>query len=409
MNRVVVSLTTYPARIKKITRVLDSIRGQTYKPDSVVLYLSEEQFADRRLPVDLSVYFEQGLELHWCQNDMKSHKKYLYAFMEYPDDYIITVDDDFYYESHMVEELVQCIHKFPNCTLARRTHLITADENGSISEYGKWWGECAHYIGVPRMDLFATTGGGTLYSPHLINDEIFNTDNIKKYCMYADDVWLKVMELVSGVPVVQVPTRFIDTCDKEFSGDGLYQQHNKNGGNDRQMCQLLEVYEHFNGMKETLTERIFASGVVCENEVAEGIKADNFRLAEECICGACQDTEVVIYGAGIVAKRLYSFLSRHKMADKIRAFAVQDMGGHPSSIEGINVVQYRSADYENAVCIIAVADLNEQYRICRQLVSTGVQENRILFLNSKLRYALRDSMEGQSNDAAVSVCYRSGI
>lgn len=393
MNRIVVSLTTYPARIKRITRVLDSIMGQTYKPDKVVLYLSEEQFADRKLPADLSAYREHGLEIHWCQGNMKSHKKYLYAFREYPDDYIITVDDDVYYEPHMVEELVQYIPKFPECTLARKTHLITADKNGSVSEYGKWWTECAHYIGVPRMDLFAVGCGGILYPPHILIDEVFHTDNIKKHCMYADDVWLKVMELISGVPVVQVPTRFLDVCDKEYAADGLYQQYNKNGGNDRQLRQLLEIYGHFNGIKETLTERIFAAGAVCEDEVAEGIKADNMKLAEECICGACQNADIVIYGAGIVAKRVYSFLSSYKMVSKIKAFAVWNTAKNSSRIEGIDVVQYQDMDYENAICIIAIADLNEQYCVHRQLVSIGVQESQILFLDQKLQCALRDMME----------------
>lgn len=259
MNRIIVSLTSYPARIKNIQWVLDSIVAQTYKPDKVVLYLSEDQFVEKRLPINLSSYFEQGLEIHWCQGDMKSHKKYLYAFSEYSDDYIITIDDDFYYEKHMIEEFVQCMDKFPRCVLARRTHLITAKSDGSISSYEKWWSECMHYTCAPRKDLVAVGCGGILYPPHLLTDEVFNADNIKKYCMYADDIWLKVMELISEMSVVQVPTRLLDRFDDEFAKDGLYQQHNGNGGNDRQLQMLLEFYDNFNGLDLTLTEKIFST------------------------------------------------------------------------------------------------------------------------------------------------------
>lgn len=140
MREVVVSLTSYPTRIRKLYNVLNSIMEQTYKPKAVVLYLSTDQFPDKMMPIDLTIYFEQGLEIHWYQDDLKSHKKYLYAFQEYPDDYIITIDDDFYYERHMIEELIYYIDKFPQCILARRTHLITMQSDGSISSYENWWG-----------------------------------------------------------------------------------------------------------------------------------------------------------------------------------------------------------------------------------------------------------------------------
>lgn len=390
MNRIVVSLTSYPPRIKDISNVLDSIMDQTYKADKVVLYLSEEQFPERKLPVDLSAYFTHGLEIHWCQGDMRSHKKYIYAFKEYPDDYIITIDDDFYYEEHMIEEFVQCMDKFPQCILSRRTHLITVESDGSISPYERWWGECIHYVGVPRMDLLAVGCGGILYPPHLLSREVFHVENIKKYCMYADDMWLKVMELISGVPVVQIPTRFLDRVDEEFALDGLYQHHNRNGGNDGCLRQLLKVYDSFEGMKESLTGRMFSTGMVYESEIAKGRKNDNNRLIEECFGSIDQGTDIVIYGAGTVAKRVYNALDKYKRAGRIRTFVVEDICGNVSDIRGVKVVQYKDADYENTVCMIAIADIKEQYRICEQLAAIGVDENQIRFLNYWLLRGLQD-------------------
>lgn len=388
MDRIIVSMTSYPARIENIKNTLHSIMSQTCKPDKVVLYLSEEQFAGKNLQIDLSDYFSQGLEIHWCLGDMKSHKKYLYAFREYADDYIITIDDDFYYEKHMVEELVEYAAQFPGCILARRTHLITAEREGYISPYEKWWGECMHYVGLPRMDLFAVGCGGILYPPHLLTDEVFNTDNIMECCMYADDVWLKVMELISGVPVVQVQTRLLDRYDEAFAIDGLYQKHNGNGGNDAQFQKVLKLYNNFDESGMELIEKIFSSGIVFENEVAGRQEEDNSRMAQEWLNRVSINNNIVIYGAGTVAKRIYALLKKQNITEKIKCFAVEDTDKNVKAIEGIKVVKYTTLDYTNAICIIALGNLEERYYVSNQLQELGLDEDRILLLNNQLHRAL---------------------
>ena len=53
-------------------------------------------------------------EIRLVPGDIRSHKKYLYAIMEFPEDTIITVDDDVYYNSQMIEILVNTSIKYPN-------------------------------------------------------------------------------------------------------------------------------------------------------------------------------------------------------------------------------------------------------------------------------------------------------
>lgn len=397
MDRIIVSMTSYPARIENIKNTLHSIMSQTCKPDKVVLYLSEEQFAGKNLQIDLSDYFSQGLEIHWCLGDMKSHKKYLYAFREYADDYIITIDDDFYYEKHMVEELVQYVSQFPGCILGRRTHLITAEREGCISPYEKWWGECMHYVGMPRMDLFAVGCGGILYPPHLLTDEVFNTDNIMECCMYADDVWLKVMELISGVPVVQVQTRLLDRYDEAFAIDGLYQKHNGNGGNDAQFQKVLKLYNNFDESGMNLIEKIFSTGIIFENEVAGRQKEDNSRMVQEWLNRVSISNEIVIYGAGTVAKRIYALLKKQNITEKIKCFAVEDTDKNVKAIEGIKVVKYTILDYTNAICIIALGNLEERYYVSNKLQELGLDEDRILLLNNQLHRTLYDLWKKYKN------------
>ena len=71
---VIVSLTSYPGRINIVYRTIKTILTQTFKPDRVILWLSDEQFKGIPLPNNLTELEQYGLEIRWCQ-DIKSYKK----------------------------------------------------------------------------------------------------------------------------------------------------------------------------------------------------------------------------------------------------------------------------------------------------------------------------------------------
>ena len=54
-SRIIVSFTSYPARITFVPRVLESLYAQSKKPDMILLWLAEEQFPNREedLPDEL--------------------------------------------------------------------------------------------------------------------------------------------------------------------------------------------------------------------------------------------------------------------------------------------------------------------------------------------------------------------
>lgn len=56
--------------------------------------------------------------------------------------------------------------------------------------------------------------------------------------------------------------------------------------------------------------------------------------------------DIVIYGAGIVAERLYDILKQRGMENKIRAFVVENTDSNIQDMKGIDVVQYQNADYK---------------------------------------------------------------
>lgn len=204
-RRLVVSFTTYPARIGLTHAMLETIYAQTRPADEVVLYLTNEEFPGGKseVPEELLKLVKEGkLTLKWREN-LKPHTKYFYAFQDYPDDIIVTVDDDKLYQPSLLEDLYDSYLMYPEAVSAGRVHLMTTTENGEILPYGAWIQEANFCLHEPSMQLFATGVGGVLYPPHVLDEDLLlNKQVIMEACLNADDLWLKAVELLSDVPVV---------------------------------------------------------------------------------------------------------------------------------------------------------------------------------------------------------------
>ncbi|MBR3874038.1 MAG: glycosyltransferase [Clostridia bacterium] len=210
-RRLIVSLTTYPARIADVRYVLDTIYAQTRKADEVVLWLAEEQFPgkEEELPRNLTGLIQnKKLTIRWC-DDLKPHKKYFYALQEYRNDLIVTLDDDLLYHPNLLENLYISYLIHPEAVSAARVHLMTMDEEKKVLPYDCWVKEFDGCIGEPSMHLLCTGGAGALYPAHLFDLELFDKQSIIDNCLFADDIWLKIMELIAGIPVV-VSEKYVD-------------------------------------------------------------------------------------------------------------------------------------------------------------------------------------------------------
>src|SRR5690606_5759236 len=52
-EKYIVSFTSFPGRIDQVWIVAELLLRQSFKPDAVILWLSEEQFPDRQVPKNL--------------------------------------------------------------------------------------------------------------------------------------------------------------------------------------------------------------------------------------------------------------------------------------------------------------------------------------------------------------------
>lgn len=240
-RKIVVSLTTIPTRIRTIPVVLKSIFNQTMMPDRIILWISDK--IDNRAEIEelLKNEIENGIEIRYIQ-DVRVHTKYYYAMREFPEDLIITIDDDILYPENLIENLYAVHLKNPNCVIAARAHEMTFSGN-KINKY-KSWHMLAPGINDDAKCLLATGVGGVLYPPHALYTDWINPEVFLKLCPTADDIWLKVMESLKKTQVIKLYkyTResFIVSSTQSVA---LSKQNVDEGRNDRLLNNLIEHYD----------------------------------------------------------------------------------------------------------------------------------------------------------------------
>ena len=260
--KIIVSLTSYPARIHYVSTAIRSLMRQSMQADMILLWLAKEQFPNREkeLPQELLDLADKGLTICWCDKDLMSHKKYFYVMQKYPDDIVILADDDLEYDSDTIEDLYQSYLKFPDCVSAVRAHLCSFLPTGDLDKY-KNWEQCVSIVGIPSMALFSTSGAGTLYPPRCMHPELFNMHAMLECCPYADDIWLKIMQVMNNTPTVMArPERTI----KQIEGsqkEALWYANVNSGRNDEQIVAALGKYNAFFGPQDTLLRRMNADAV----------------------------------------------------------------------------------------------------------------------------------------------------
>ena len=380
MEEIVVSFTSYPKRVNCLDRVIESIVKQTVIPDKIRLYLAREQFRDEK---DIAVldsleskYALNEFKIVWLDEDIRSHKKYYYAFQEYPDDVVITIDDDIVYKNTLVENFLKWHRKYPNCVIAGRTHLITMNKDGNIAPYAEWYSECSRYIGVPRLDLIATGCGGVLYPPHIFDSKIFCREKIINYCLNADDLWLKIMEVRNNINTILSDDEFYSNELIECCFDGLSQNENAAQGNDIQLKNILNSYE--NNME--IQRRIFNSDSIEVENLVEEREKDMNQALDAFLNIINKEEHFVIYGAGKVATKIYCLLEKHGYEKKIEAFIVEDIEKNVKELFGIQVRSHKDFIESNCKIIIGIIYYNQK-EIYDVLVNEGIDINRVITLH----------------------------
>lgn len=192
---IIVSLTSFPARIANVWMTIESLFCQCHKPQSVVLWLSRDQFPNELddLPTRLIKQQKRGLVIRFVDGDIRSFKKFYYAFQEYKDSLVMTLDDDLLLPSYFLKSIYECKLRHPDSTIASfgfrfswsyQTDYIVAETN-------------AIHPDDTGSNLFFGSGGGTLFDTR-VAAKMDSIEKIRDLCPTADDIYLNALVRICG-------------------------------------------------------------------------------------------------------------------------------------------------------------------------------------------------------------------
>lgn len=196
--KIIISLTSFPGRIEIVYKTIITLLNQTEKPDAIILWLAKEQFpqGEQELPNNLTKLIDYGLTIKWCAHDIKSYKKLIPALREYPNDIIITADDDLYYPSYWVESLIKSYNKHPK---EIHCHMITplCNKKGKIDKTKIK----KSYRDTSGFGYKLLGGSGTLYPPNALYKDVCNESIFMDLCPTSDDIWFWANAVRNGTKI----------------------------------------------------------------------------------------------------------------------------------------------------------------------------------------------------------------
>jgi len=192
-GQLIVSLTSYPARFETLPLTLKCLLTQTVSADRIILWIAHGDM--NSLTEDILRLKSEGLEILYC-DDLRSYKKIIPALEFAPEAFIVTADDDLYFDSIWLEQLVASYAGNNKEVLCHRAHKIKLDEYGLPLSYDEW--EYETRINSSNSLIFPTSGAGALYPPGIFYGDISDDKKFLEFCPDADDIWLYWMIRLSG-------------------------------------------------------------------------------------------------------------------------------------------------------------------------------------------------------------------
>ncbi len=252
-QKIIVSLTSFPEAIPYAVQAIRSILHGSMLPDKVVLYLDTEKFPGGRLPQELDDLQKESslFEVRFDPAEIRSYKKLLPALRDFPDDVIVTVDDDISYHINMLRDLVRLHKRFPDAVIAHRVRRLKVD-----TPYRKWrkykWYDFIFKRYHFDYHAMQTGVGGVLYPPRSLDESMLKPEVFMQLASTNDDIWFWAAAVSKGTYVIPLPNG-----QRHQHGVGKPRQFslmkvNLNPSDDRNKIALDNILEHYPTIRKRL-------------------------------------------------------------------------------------------------------------------------------------------------------------
>ena len=204
--KIIVSLTSFPAAIPYAVQAIRSVLEGTLLPDKLVLYLDTDKFPGEVLPPELETLKAESsiFEVRFDPAEIRSYKKLIPTLRDFPDDIIVTIDDDIRYHANLLRDLVAMHKRVPDAIVAHRVRKVKPDAPYSKWRKYKWYDfifkrlHFNHYV-------MQTGVGGVLYPPHSLDEKMLDPSLFMALAPTVDDVWFWAAAVSKGTYVVPLP------------------------------------------------------------------------------------------------------------------------------------------------------------------------------------------------------------
>jgi hypothetical protein len=204
------------------------------------IYLNIAQEDINKLPDSVKDLASSGLiKINTCEN-LGPGKKLIPTLKLEKSLPIIVVDDDLIFETDLTLKLMIAHHLSPGNIIASRVHKIIHTPEGKISAYINWQKNYSLSDG-PSMDLFATSGAGTLYKAEFFHSDVTDEKTYKELAFHTDDLWWFIQSKRVGIKTKRLLGQSILNFIDGTQDDGLWNSGNKER-NDLNLKALIERY-----------------------------------------------------------------------------------------------------------------------------------------------------------------------
>ena len=194
----IVSLTSIPSRLKTLHLVIRSLLNQDVSPKKIILWLHRD--LDSSLPATLRKLVCQRFEIRYSTLTC-SHRKLIHALKAFPEDVIITCDDDVLYRKNWLSLLFGEYLQHPDKIIGNRTVHINHDPEGKPMPYITWMQPLDQKLNPWALTPIGACG--ILYPPHTLSDQVQDSKLFMELAPRADDLWFKAMALLKGTISIQ--------------------------------------------------------------------------------------------------------------------------------------------------------------------------------------------------------------
>lgn len=226
-ERIVVSLTTTPARARSLSRVLAGLLDQTEPPDRIVLALPRQTRAGLAYPDPAHLRLPAGVDVLPCEDEGPA-TKLLPALALEPDALVVAVDDDVIYPRGFIAALLAGHRRWPAAALGFR---------GVRLRPGVRFADLDHVLatGIPEarpVDVLFGTWGYMLPA-RALGPEVRDFADAPEALRWVDDIWISGHLARAGVERRVVSSVELPVETPNVWRSALTSGVNASGENDR--------------------------------------------------------------------------------------------------------------------------------------------------------------------------------